>query len=51
MYTYKYTTKPDFIFKLIFDNEKVQKKCGIFRTFQNPPTPIAKCEKNKNNMV
>ena len=32
--------------------KKKKKKCGIFRTFQNPPTPLAKCgKKNKNNMV
>merc|ERR1711980_30299 len=24
---------------------KKKKKCGIFRTFQNPPTPLAKCGK------
>ena len=26
-------------------------KKGIFRIFQNPPTPLAKCGKNRNNMV
>ena len=25
--------------------KKMKKKCGIFRTFQNPPTPLAKCGK------
>ena len=33
MYTYKYTTKPDFIFIFIFDNEKVLKKVRNFPHF------------------
>ena len=27
------------------DKGRFKKKCGIFRTFQNPPTPLAKCGK------
>ena len=34
-----------------FNLGKVLKKSGIFHTFQNPPTPLGKGEKNKNNIV
>ena len=32
-------------FKTLREGFKKKKKCGIFCTFENPPTPIAKCGK------
>ena len=56
------TWKKNHLYSLTFNNSVPRKmllregfkkkKCGIFRTFQNPPTPLPKCgKKNKKNMV
>ena len=31
--------------------EGFKKKCGIFQTFQNPPTPLAKCGKKHGQKI